>query len=471
MTATPAKKTTRRKADMAPSPGQLQHELTPAPVAPAANDEARTGLAVISTQLAKFDQVEAGTAELERLYKDVAYSVDTKKGMDEACEARRAIKTPRVDLEHARVAAKAPLLKLGRDIDARAQAITARLVAIEKPINDQIKAQETKEAERMADLERRIREIVETPKGCIGKGVQDLELVLESLNTLPLADFQEYQERAAKAQLDATLAVNTLLTQARQAAELAELQAQQRREQARKDAIQQAIDWIGASLQQLPMCRTSARVQALLDNVEVIEIAPAVYQEFAAAAREKKAEVIAELVRVRDEKKAAEDARAAAAAAPAPTPAPSPAPEAATGTVDGLPPGAPRLYADEPVGRTAPQESSAHDRINDRGAEALHRSFGPVSSGPGRSLAGDFRRVMTGPLTAARSEPEDPFSTPLPNQRTSTELSMNAPRPADAEILAVVADHYEVDAATAAAWLRTFDAAAALAQQSLLPTT
>jgi hypothetical protein len=138
-------------------------------------------------------------------------------------------------------------------------------------------------------------------------------------------------------------------------------------------------------------------------------------------------------------------------------------------TADGLAPGAPRIYPDEP------RESyvrSDHDRINDEGAARLHREFGSLGGPAGRSLASDFRRVMTGPLAPHRSEPEDPFIAPLPAGRTaSSEMSIGAQRPADAEILAVVADHYEVDAATAAAWLRTFDAATALAQQSLTPTT
>jgi hypothetical protein len=471
VTATPAKKTTRRKAAEMPDPLSPQQELAPAALAPVA-DAARAAIATINTQLTEMDRVEAGLQALETKYAKVVYAVETDKGMTDAKAARKELKDTRVAVEHARVAAKRPVLDLGINIDGKATTIKTRIQQLETPIDQQITVQEAKEAERKADLERRIREIVETPKSCIGKGVPDLELVLEGLNTLPLADFQEYREQAAKAQLDATLAVSTLLTQAKQAAELAELQERQRKEEARKAAIQQAIDAIGASLQQLPMCRTSARVQALLDNVEVIEIAPAVYQEFAAAAREKKAEVIAELVRVRDEKKTAEDARAAAAAAPAPTPAPSPAPAAASAPGDGMPAGAQRLYADEPVGRAAPEASSTHDRINDEGAARLHREFGGGARGPGRSLAGDFLRVMAGPVAPARREVEDPFSAPVHAPSPTTELSISTPqRPSDAEILAVVADHYEVDAATAAAWLRTFDAASALAQQSLIPTT
>lgn len=440
---TPAKRPRRgaeKNSDpLAPPP--LQRELAAAPVAPAANDEARAGLAVISTQLAVFDAVEAGVAELERRYRDVAYSVETKKGMDEAVEARRAIKAPRVELEHARTSAKAPLLKLGRDIDGRAQAITARLVAIEKPIDDQIKAQERKEAERKADLERRLAEIRGTPQKCIGKSTTDLQVVLEALESLPLGDFAEYREQAAKAQFDATQAVQVLLQQARQAEELAALREKERKEEARKAAIQQAIDAIGAPLQQLPMCRTAARVHGLIDNVGAVQIAEAVYQEFAPAAREKKAAVLAALVQARDEKQAAEDARAAAAAAPAPTSAPTPAPAPAP----------------------APAAASGATAFTDGTFGRLQKDFDRVFQAPNTT-----QRAAAALASQGAPSDADPFTAPRPAAAAGTELSMSVPqRPTDSEMLAVLADHYDTDPATVAGWLRTFDVAAALAQLAL----
>lgn len=104
-----------------------------------------------------------------------------------------------------------------------------------------------------------------------------------------------------------------------------------------------------------------------------------------------------------DKRKADADEAARLAAAPPPTPAPTPVPAPtaapaqaltyaprtvtqspagqATGTqfvnntVDGLPSGAPRIYADEP----REQLVSNHDRINDVGAARLHAAFGPVN--------------------------------------------------------------------------------------------
>jgi hypothetical protein len=467
-TATPAKKAARRKAAEKPDPLSPQQDLAPAPAAAPAGppDEARTAIATITSQLVEFDRADSQLPELQRKYAGVAYAVDTSKGMEDAVLARREIKKVRVDLEHARVAAKQPVLQLGRKIDERATQITAKLAALEDPIDGQIKAQERKEAERKADLERRIREVSATPAQCIGKTSAQLQEVLESLDTLPLADFQEYREQAAKAQFDAQQAVRTLLQQAKQAEELAELQAQQRREDARRAAIRQAIDAIAAPLQQLPMCRTAARVQTLIDNVRAVNIADEVYQEFAAAAREKKSEVLATLISAQREKQVAEDARAAA---PTPTPAPSAGPAAAHVHI---PMTHDQALATAMVATSATPPRSDHDRINDEGAERLRREFGGAAAGPGRSLADDFKRVMSGPLNPQHSEMDDPFTPESPSARIASEMALSsAPRPNDSEMLAVIADHYEVDAVTAAGWLRTFDAAAALAQQSLIPTT
>lgn len=429
--------TTRKPRKPAAAEDTPQRELAPAPVAPAANDEARAAIATINTQLAEFDLVEAGLADLERKYKGVAYDCTTKKGMDDACAARLEIRKPRFAVENARKAAKAPVLKLGRDIDARAATITARLQAIEDPIDDQVKAQERKEAERKADIERRIAEIEATAKQCIGKTSAELQEVLDALESLPLADFQEFRERAAKAQFDAQQAVRTLLQQATQAEELAKLRAQQEREENRKKILQQRVDAIADPLK-LPY-RSSERVQQAITRLEALVIGED-FQEFAPAAREKKAEVLATLAAMRDakagaEKEAAETVYAPAAhvsvAAPA-APAASPAPAKCDGNH-----GEPRCADPECWHSPAPQ-CDEEDPFAAPVRSIL--SYETVKTGPGRG-------VFAPPEVAAAIR--------------------EAMRPTDAEMLSIVADHYEVDAATAAAWLRTFDAAAALAQLAL----
>jgi colicin import membrane protein len=104
----------------------------------------------VQGQLAAIDKIEAGFAVLAKEHpKDLAIDVTTVKGMREAVAARAAWRDPRIATEKARKAAKAPVLELGRAIDARAAELTTRLLEGESNYDDQIKAEEArKERER-----------------------------------------------------------------------------------------------------------------------------------------------------------------------------------------------------------------------------------------------------------------------------------------------------------------------------------
>jgi hypothetical protein len=109
--------------------------------------------------LTEFSRVEAGLAALRERHGNTVYEVTTTAGMDAAKAARAEIREPRFAVEKVRKAAKAPLLELGRRIDAEAIRITEAILAIEEPIDDQIKAEEArkaaeKEAKRAAEVER-----------------------------------------------------------------------------------------------------------------------------------------------------------------------------------------------------------------------------------------------------------------------------------------------------------------------------
>lgn len=485
-------------------PSQAQQPELPMTVAPAAGevDEVRQSLSVISTHLAKFDEASTLLPELEKKYKNVVYAVDTAQGMTDAKAARKAIKDPRVAVENARVAAKAPLLKLGRDIEAQANAIKNRLSAIETPIDQQITAQETKEAERKAALEKRVREVQGTPSMCIGKTSAQLQEVLDGIVSLPLEEFAEFRPQAAAAQESARQQVALLLQQAKQADELAELKRKQDEAETRRAGLQSRVDAIGDALT-LPY-KTSERVQQAIDRVTSMPIGED-FAEFAPAAREKKVAVIGQLVALRDEKKRAEDAAAAAAAPRLVKDAGSyngssidaivtggglSAGQLQHGTVDGLAPDAARIYPDEPrqtyvssaplvstvvpgIGRRylpgveptgklddqsrtvdiaqgsrmalhgegGPSDIvglSDHDRINEDGAQRLHSAFGPDVD-PGQPV----RRTGGG---IPRFQSIDP---------DAVEKTLREP-PSDAELLMMVAEHYDVPDYVANAWLIAF---------------
>lgn len=106
---------------------------------------------LISTALVNFDRVSAGLALLTKNYQGVLYEVDTTMGMAHAKAARKAIRDPRYEVERVRKGAKAPLIALGKRLDAEATRITNALLTLETPIQEQIEAEETrKEAEKQA---------------------------------------------------------------------------------------------------------------------------------------------------------------------------------------------------------------------------------------------------------------------------------------------------------------------------------
>ena len=82
-----------------------------------------TAVVEVQNAVAEFDKVAAGLAELKGKYAGVVFDVTTTKGMDEAKAARAAIREPRYEIERVRKAAKAPILKLGKELDDRAKAI------------------------------------------------------------------------------------------------------------------------------------------------------------------------------------------------------------------------------------------------------------------------------------------------------------------------------------------------------------
>ena len=108
-------------------------------------------LAAATTAIAEYSPTAAALAELRARLSNVAYDVSTIKGLDIAKKDRAEVRGLRVALEAKRVELKAPALERSRLIDAEAKALTAELFALERPIDEQIKAEERrKEVEKAA---------------------------------------------------------------------------------------------------------------------------------------------------------------------------------------------------------------------------------------------------------------------------------------------------------------------------------
>lgn len=158
--------------------------------------------------VARFDRVAAGIADLKANYAGVVFDVTTSKGMKDAATARAAIRSVRVEVEKVRKDCKAPVLALGREIDARAAAITPELLAIEEPIDQQIKAEEARreqekqrkaeaERKRVADLQDRILELQGCQMLTPTMGAASIAEHISDLVRIPVdASFQEFQPQA-----------------------------------------------------------------------------------------------------------------------------------------------------------------------------------------------------------------------------------------------------------------------------------
>lgn len=168
---------------------------------------------IATTAIADFKPVEAALADLQRRTKGVLFEVSTVKGMDAARKARAELREYRISLEDKRVELKAPVLERGRLLDAEAKRITAALVALEEPIDAQIKAEEKRkaderaardraEAERIAGINRQLDAIRQMPLGALGKTVGGIQGELVAAQEIDVAAFPPEYREAAQALVD-----------------------------------------------------------------------------------------------------------------------------------------------------------------------------------------------------------------------------------------------------------------------------
>lgn len=199
--------------------------------------------------IVEYRQTDAAIATLRDKYEKVQFDVATAKGMDAALIARRELRELRTKLEGTRETLKKPVIETGRLIDAEAKRITRALLDLEEPIDEQIKAEETRrlaekkareEAERAA-MEREqnaLTAIGQVPVSMIGKGSAEVRRALQDMMARDLTEFTKLSE-SAKIARERTIGSLEFLLQgavaqeeavARAAAEERERQAAEARE-------------------------------------------------------------------------------------------------------------------------------------------------------------------------------------------------------------------------------------------------
>ena len=164
--------------------------------------EVRDGKAIVT-----YSRTEAALAKLREQYQGATYDLTTTAGDRAARAARLALVTLRTDLEKKRKELKAPALEFGKKIDSEAARITGEILALETPIDSQIKADEKRrEEERRAREEAEaarkkvhtdaiarmagyVAQAADLPSNRLAAGIQ----MLEGLN---LAGFEEFTQEA-----------------------------------------------------------------------------------------------------------------------------------------------------------------------------------------------------------------------------------------------------------------------------------
>lgn len=291
------------------------------------------------TAIAEYSATEAALGELKQRLQGAKYEVTTTAGMDTARKDRRELVTLRTSLEAKRKEIKAPALAHCKLIDDEAKRITGELVALEQPIDAQIKAEEDRkaailaekkrlEAERVATIQARIDKLKAIPIDAVQQKLDALALegLIARLEAVQLgAEFAELLEAAKTAKTDVLDSLKLMLT-ALQEKEAEEKSLQAERENAERVAgirerIRAIQDWprgcIGLKADQL---RTvfdgfasdplgdfaeladeagQARTASLEEINRMIEVAAKAEADAAALAKEK-ADFEAEQARVRE---------------------------------------------------------------------------------------------------------------------------------------------------------------------------
>ena len=117
-----------------------------------------------TNEIAEYNPVEAGLVELRSRLENVSYDVTTTKGMAVAKADRAEVRALRTSLEAKRKEIKAPAIAHCKLIDEEAKRITAELLKLETPIDEQIKKEENRKYREKRKAEGREKPLTEEQK-------------------------------------------------------------------------------------------------------------------------------------------------------------------------------------------------------------------------------------------------------------------------------------------------------------------
>lgn len=336
----------------------------------AGGDDVSQALSVIAEKNSSITQLAQHGRELHEQYKDVAFDVATTAGMESAKAARHQIRTEaRYPMQKLQEEGSKMLGTMQRQFNARANELIAEVEGYEKPIDEQIKAEEQRKADIKAKAEAEEKLRVDTITAAID-AVRNAPLALVNATAGEVAnaiaelraeaddateeEFQEFASQAKRAYIGALEQLQSML-EAKTAAEAAaaEIERQQaaqaeqqrimdeqaaalRQQQEQLAAQQRAIDEANAraeherqereqsilrrieAMRELPgrlMGAAAANIESNLRTLNDTLLLPGDYGQFLAEAEAARAAALAELRTMhaaqvaREEEQAAENAR------------------------------------------------------------------------------------------------------------------------------------------------------------------
>lgn len=165
-----------------------------------------------SKAIAEYNETEKGLAELRGKYAGATFDVATTAGNKLARAARQELVLLRGNLERKRKELKAPALEYAKRIDTEAKRITGEIIALESPIDEQIRVDERRreeerearaqaERERISALQRRVNAIAPRAMDLAMSSSAEVDAAWRSLDELEIteAEYGEFVDQALTA--------------------------------------------------------------------------------------------------------------------------------------------------------------------------------------------------------------------------------------------------------------------------------
>lgn len=225
-------------------------------------------------EIAVFTKTQADLAKYEEDFK-VVPDASTKDGYAFVKSACSVLTKARTTVESARKKEKQPYIDAGKQIDADAKAITARIVALEEPMKAAKKIQDDKEAiakaERIAKLQEEVNKIARYIDRAKGKSSAEILEITEAVRSIDTSiGYYDLTAEAVQCQAETldTLGEMYAAQFSFEDQEAQRIKAEQ--ENARLMKAQQISERIN-NLKQIPLSmfgKTSVEIQSKIESLE-----------------------------------------------------------------------------------------------------------------------------------------------------------------------------------------------------------